>query len=113
MARDGAPRRRRRTLIDVMLPAALPAVLLVAAPLCHVTKSRAAPALAYDQWSACVLSGCRDVLQANEAHSFPYLASFVSLMFLFGISVGWQVIAMEGQKKLMNIRVKPGPGGGG
>jgi prophage tail gpP-like protein len=34
-------------------------------------------------------------------------------MFLFGISVGWQVIAMEGQKKLMNIRVKPGPGGGG
>ena len=52
-------------------------------------------------------------MQANEAHSFPYLATLVSVLFLGGIMLAWQAIAQEGQSTLMGIRVKPGPGGGG
>ena len=50
-------------------------------------------------------------MQANEAHSFPYLATLVSVLFLGGIMLAWQAIAQEGdQSTLMGIRVKPGPG---
>ena len=50
----------------------------------------------YDAWHACVLTGCPDFPQANEAHSFPYLATFVSVLFLFGIMMAWQLMAQLG-----------------
>ena len=67
----------------------------------------------YDAWHTCVLEGCANLVQPNEAHSFPYLATFVSVLFLFGIMMAWQLMAQLGQKAMMGIRVKPGPGGGG
>ena len=50
-------------------------------------------------------------MQANEAHSFPYLATLVSMLFLGGIMVAWQAIAQEGQSTLMGIRVFARAGG--
>ena len=50
----------------------------------------------YDVWHTCVLTGCPDFPQANEAHSFPYLATFVSVLFLFGIMMAWQLMAQLG-----------------
>ena len=104
MARaDDVLRRRRR--FDV-LPLLIPAIALLT-----TTTRRRDPIVNYDAWHTCVLEGCASPMQANEAHSFPYLATFVSMFFLFGIMVAWQAIAQEGQSTLMGI--KPGPGGGG
>ena len=104
MARADDVLRRRR--VDV-LPLLIPAIALLT-----TTTRRRDPAITGDAWHACVLTGC-DLIQANEAHSFPYLATLVSVLFLGGIMLAWQAIAQEGQSTLMGIRVKPGPGGGG
>ena len=108
MARDATLRRRRRGIdVDDVLPLLIPAIALLT-----TTTRRRDPIINYDAWHACVLTGC-DFPQANEAHSFPYLATLVSVLFLGGIMLAWQAIAQEGQSTLMGIRVKPGPGGGG
>ena len=107
MARADDVLRRRRIDVDDVLPFLIPALCLLTA-----TGRRRDPAIAYDAWHTCVLTGC-DFPQANEAHSFPYLATLVSILFLGGIMVGWQLMANMGQKSMMGIRVKPGPGGGG
>ena len=109
MARaDDVVRRRRRFDVDDVLPLLIPA-------LCLLTTStrRRDPSVHYDAWHACVVHGCSDFPQANESHSFPYLATLVSLLFLGGIMIAWQLMAQLGQKSMMGIRVKPGPGGGG
>ena len=100
--------RRRRFDVDDVLPLLIPAIALLT-----TTTRRRDPSIHYDAWHACVLTGCPDFPQANEAHSFPYLATLVSVLFLGGIMLAWQAIAQEGQSTLMGIRVKPGPGGGG
>ena len=105
MARADDVLRRRR--FDV-LPLLIPALALLT-----TTTRRRDPIVNYDAWHTCVLEGCANIIQPNEAHSFPYLATLVSMLFLFGIMVAWQAIAQEGQSTLMGIRVKPGPGGGG
>ena len=98
---------RRRIDVDDVLPLLIPAICLLT-----TTGRRRDPSVPYDAWHACVLDGC-DFPQANEAHSFPYLATLVSLLFLLGIMMAWQLMAQLGQKSMMGIRVKPGPGGGG
>ena len=108
MARADDVVRRRRFDVDDVLPLLIPAIALLT-----TTQRRRDPAITGDAWHACVLTGCANIIQPNEAHSFPYLATLVSLLFLVGISVSWQLMAMLGQKSLMGIRVKPGPGGGG
>ena len=108
MARADAVVRRRRFDVDDVLPLLIPAIALLT-----TTTRRRDPSIKYDAWHACVLTGCPDFPQANEAHSFPYLATFVSVLFLFGIMMAWQLMAQLGQKAMMGIRVKPGPGGGG
>ena len=105
MARADDVLRRRR--FDV-LPLLIPALALLT-----TTTRRRDPIVNYDAWHTCVLEGCASPMQANEAHSFPYLATLVSVLFLGGIMLAWQAIAQEGQSTLMGIRVKPGPGGGG
>ena len=108
MARADDVVRRRRFHGDDVLPLLIPALALLT-----TTTRRRDPIVNYDAWHTCVLEGCASPMQANEAHSFPYLATLVSMLFLFGIMVAWQAIAQEGQSTLMGIRVKPGPGGGG
>jgi hypothetical protein len=110
MARADATLRRRRRGIDVddVLPFLIPVVCLLA-----TSTRRRDPSVQYDAWHACVLTGCSNIIQANESHSFPYLATLVSILFLGGIMIAWQLMAQLGQKSMMGIRVKPGPGGGG
>ena len=97
MARADDVLRRRRINGDV-LPLLIPALALLT-----TTTRRRDPIVNYDAWHACVLEGCASPMQANEAHSFPYLATLVSMLFLFGIMVAWQAIAQEGQSTLMGI----------
>ena len=80
MARADAVVRRRRFDVDDVLPLLIPAIALLT-----TSTRRRDPSRHYDAWHACVLTGCPDFPQANEAHSFPYLATFVSMLFLFGI----------------------------
>ena len=108
MARADAVVRRRRFDVDDVLPLLIPAIALLT-----TTTRRRDPIITGDAWHACVLEGCANLVQPNEAHSFPYLATLVSVLFLGGIMLAWQAIAQEGQSTLMGIRVKPGPGGGG
>ena len=108
MARADDVVRRRRIAGDDLLPLLIPAIALLT-----TTTRRRDPFVQYDAWHTCVLEGCANLVQANEAHSFPYLATLVSVLFLGGIMLAWQAIAQEGQSTLMGIRVKPGPGGGG
>ena len=95
MARADDVLRRRR--VDV-LPLLIPAIALLT-----TTTRRRDPIITGDAWHTCVLEGCASPMQANEAHSFPYLATLVSMLFLFGIMVAWQAIAQEGQSTLMGI----------
>ena len=83
--------RRRRFDVDDVLPLLIPAIALLT-----TTTRRRDPSIHYDAWHACVLTGCPDFPQANEAHSFPYLATFVSVLFLFGIMMAWQLMAQLG-----------------
>ena len=83
--------RRRRFDVDDVLPLLIPAIALLT-----TTTRRRDPAMHYDAWHACVLTGCSDIIQPNEAHSFPYLATFVSMLFLFGIMMAWQLMAQLG-----------------
>merc|ERR1711965_357367 len=69
----------------------IPAIALLT-----TSTRRRDPSIHYDAWHACVLTGCSDFPQANEAHSFPYLATFVSVLFLFGIMMAWQLMAQLG-----------------
>ena len=109
MARDATLRRRRRGIdVDDVLPLLIPALALLT-----TTTRRRDPIITGDAYHTCVLEGCANLIQPNEAHSFPYLATLVSVLFLGGIMLAWQAIAQEGQSTLMGIRVKPGPGGGG
>ena len=108
MARADDVLRRRRIDVDDVLPLLIPALCLLT-----TTGRRRDPAIAYDAWHACVVHGCSDFPQVNEAHSFPYLATLVSLLFLGGMFAAWQLMAQLGQRSMMGIRVKPGPGGGG
>ena len=108
MARADDVVRRRRIAGDDLLPLLIPALALLT-----TTTRRRDPIITGDAWHACVLEGCANLVQPNEAHSFPYLATIVSVLFLGGIMLAWQAIAQEGQSTLMGIRVKPGPGGGG
>ena len=91
MARADAVVRRRRFDVDDVLPLLIPAIALLT-----TTTRRRDPSIHYDAWHACVLTGCPDFPQANEAHSFPYLATFVSVLFLFGIMMAWQLMAQLG-----------------
>ena len=91
MARADAVVRRRRFDVDDVLPLLIPAIALLT-----TTTRRRDPSIKYDAWHACVLTGCPDFPQANEAHSFPYLATFVSVLFLFGIMMAWQLMAQLG-----------------
>ena len=83
--------RRRRFDVDDVLPLLIPAIALLT-----TTTRRRDPSIHYDAWHACVVHGCPDFPQANEAHSFPYLATFVSVLFLFGIMMAWQLMAQLG-----------------
>ena len=95
MARADDVLRRRR--VDV-LPLLIPAIAFLA-----TTTRRRDPIITGDAWHACVLEGCANLVQPNEAHSFPYLATLVSVLFLGGIMLAWQAIAQEGQSTLMGI----------
>ena len=99
MARaDATLRRRRRFDVDDVLPLLIPALALLT-----TTTRRRDPFVQYDAWHTCVLEGCANLVQPNEAHSFPYLATLVSVLFLGGIMLAWQAIAQEGQSTLMGI----------
>ena len=99
MPRDATLRRRRRGIdVDDVLPLLIPALALLT-----TTTRRRDPFVQYDAYHTCVLEGCANLIQPNEAHSFPYLATLVSVLFLGGIMLAWQAIAQEGQSTLMGI----------
>ena len=79
------------TTIDDVLPLLIPALALLT-----TTTRRRDPIITGDACHTCVLEGCANPMQANEAHSFPYLATLVSVLFLGGIMLAWQAIAQEG-----------------